>query len=58
MKSLLELETFSIKTDREFDKKGLQITAAPLFYSPRIAVIPGSFLPSMYSSIAPPPVDT
>ena len=27
-------------------------------YSPRIAVIPGSFLPSIYSSIAPPPVDT
>ena len=29
-----------------------------VFYSPLIAVIPGNFLPSMYSSIAPPPVDT
>ena len=28
------------------------------FYSPLIAVIPGSFFPSMYSSIAPPPVET
>ena len=27
-------------------------------YSPLIAVIPGSFLPSIYSSIAPPPVET
>jgi hypothetical protein len=27
-------------------------------YSPLIAVIPGSFFPSMYSSIAPPPVET
>ena len=29
-----------------------------LYYSPRIAVIPGSFFPSIYSSIAPPPVET
>ncbi len=27
-------------------------------YSFLIAVIPGSFFPSMYSSMAPPPVDT
>jgi hypothetical protein len=27
-------------------------------YSPLIAVIPGSFFPSIYSSIAPPPVET
>jgi hypothetical protein len=27
-------------------------------YSPLIATIPGSFLPSIYSSMAPPPVET
>jgi hypothetical protein len=31
---------------------------APPSYSPRIAVIPGSFFPSIYSSMAPPPVET
>jgi hypothetical protein len=33
-------------------------TIAPTSYSPLIAVIPGSFFPSIYSSIAPPPVET
>ena len=31
---------------------------SPSVYSPLMAVIPGSFFPSIYSSIAPPPVDT
>ncbi len=33
-------------------------TSVRFLYSFLIAVIPGSFFPSMYSSMAPPPVDT